>query len=66
MVDDIITIGVQVNGKLRSSININLEENEEDIKKTALTSPNVLKYTKSAKVIKVIYVPKKIVSVVIK
>ena len=59
-------IGVQVNGKLRGSILISEEDTEEEIKTKALNNENVKKYTDGLNIVKVIVVPKRIVSVVVK
>ena len=59
-------IGVQVNGKLRGSILISDDDSEEEIKTKALNNANVKKYTEGLNVVKVIVVPKRIVSVVVK
>ena len=61
-----IAIGVQVNGKLRGSIEITDEMTEEEIKTLAQNEENVKKYLEGQKIVKVIYVNKKIVSIVIK
>ena len=43
-IDNEITIGVQVNGKLRGEINISKDEDEEQIKRKALSNENVKKH----------------------
>lgn len=64
--DSEFEIGVQVNGKLRGSVLISEEDTEEEIKMKALNNENVKKYTDGLNIIKVIVVPKRIVSVVVK
>ncbi len=64
--DEELTIGVQVNGKLRGSINIKIDDTEETIRTKALNEENVSKHIKDKEIIKVIIIPKKIVSIVIK
>ena len=64
--DSEFEIGVQVNGKLRGSVLISEEDTEEEIKAKALNNENVKKYTDGLNIIKVIVVPKRIVSVVVK
>ncbi|MDD2504988.1 MAG: class I tRNA ligase family protein, partial [Bacilli bacterium] len=59
-------IGVQVNGKLRGSILVNNNMNEEDVLKEALKEPNIIKHTENKKIVKTIIIPKKIVNIVIK
>ena len=64
--DSEFEIGVQVNGKLRGSVLISEDDSEEEIKMKALNNENVKKYTDGLNIIKVIVVPKRIVSVVVK
>lgn len=59
-------IAVQVNGKLRATIHIKSDEDEESIKKKALAVDNVKKYTDGMNIIKVIVIPNKIVNIVVK
>ncbi len=65
-VDDSIEIGVQVNGKLRGTININVDEDEESVKAKALDVENVKKFCDGHEIKKVIVIKNKIVSIVIK
>ena len=65
-IDEEKEIGVQVNGKLRASIKIKLDENEESIKEKALNSENVKKHIENKSIIKIIVIPNKIVNVVVK
>ncbi len=60
-----IVIGIQVNGKLRSEIEIDQSDSEDDIKQKALQKPEVMKWTEGKEIKKVIYVPGKIISVVV-
>ena len=64
--DSEFEIGVQVNGKLRGSVLISEDDSEEEIKMKALNNENVKKYTDGLNIVKVIVVPKRIVSVVVK
>lgn len=63
--DETMTIAVQVNGKLRGEISIATDANEDDIKAAALAHENVAKFIDKEPT-KVIYVPGKLVSVVVK
>ena len=65
-VDDTIEIGVQVNGKLRGTINISVDEDEESVKAKALDVENVKKFCDGHEIKKVIVIKNKIVSIVIK
>ncbi|MDD2208178.1 MAG: leucine--tRNA ligase [Bacilli bacterium] len=61
-----ISIGVQVNGKLRASISITEDMSDEEIKTLATEEDNVKKHLENKEIVKIIIVPKKIVSIVIK
>jgi len=65
-VDNEKEIGVQVNGKLRSSIKVAINESQEETKNKALNEENVKKHIEGKEVIKVIVVPGKIVNIVVK
>ena len=66
IVDDKLTIGVQVNGKLRGTIEINNGEDEESIKEKAMNVENVKKFTEGKTIIKTIVIKNKIVNIVVK
>ena len=61
-----VTIGVQVNGKLRGSIQVNDNMDEEEIKNLAFNESNVQRYVEGKEIIKTIVIPKKIVNIVVK
>ncbi len=63
--DDTIEMVVQVNGKLRGSLEVALDEDPEVIKKIALALPNVQRIMEDKQVRKIIVVPNKIVNIVI-
>ncbi len=63
--DAVVTIGVQVNGKLRGSIDVERDAPEARLQDLALALPNVAKHTQGKTVRKVIVVPGKIVNVVV-
>lgn len=60
-----IEMAVQVNGKLRGTILIPVDAQEETIKQAALALPSVLRDTEDKAIKKIIVVPKKIVSIVV-
>lgn len=64
--DSDITIGVQVNGKLRGTINIPKDLSKEDIEKKAMENENVIKFIEGKDIVKVIVIPGKIVNIVVK
>lgn len=59
-----INIAVQVNGKLRATIEVAADADEESIKAGAQTEQNVMRFTEGKTVKKIIYVPKKLVNIV--
>ena len=65
-IDDEKEIGVQVNGKLRSSIKISINEDEESIKSKALSEENVKRHIEGKEVVKIIVIPGRIVNIVVK
>ncbi|MCH7835787.1 MAG: class I tRNA ligase family protein, partial [Chloroflexi bacterium] len=64
--EDEITLVVQVNGKLRDRIQAPAGIQEDRAKELALASPRVQRFIDQKKVTKVIYVPGKLVNVVVK
>ncbi|MFY9227926.1 MAG: class I tRNA ligase family protein [Candidatus Microsaccharimonas sp.] len=65
IVEDIMTIAVQVNGKLRGEIEVAKDLDAEAIKTAALGQENVAKFVENKKPTKVIYVPGRLVSIVL-
>ena len=59
-------IAVQVNGKLRGTISISIDDSEEAIKEKALSNENVKRHTEGKEIVKVIVIKNKIVNVVVK
>jgi leucyl-tRNA synthetase len=60
-----ITIVLQINGKVRSRISVPADEEGEKIKALALSDERIACLTAGKKVIKVVYVPKKLVNIVL-
>ena len=60
-----ITIPIQVNGKRRAEIIIQNNSSQEEVKKLALSNSNISKILGESQPKKVIYVPGRIVNVVI-
>jgi len=63
--EEAMTIVVQINGKLRSRMTVPVDEDAEKIKADALADEKIVALTKNAKIVKVIYVPKKLVNIVV-
>ena len=65
LVKDNLQIIVQVNGKLRSRIEVSANADKKQIEETALVDENVIRFTEDKQVIKVIVVPGKLVNIVV-
>jgi len=65
-IENEIEIGVQVNGKLRSSIKIVKDEDQDKVKEKALNEENVIKNIQGKEIVKVIVVPNRIVNIVVR
>lgn len=65
IVEEEILIIVQVNGKLRGKMKVRANASEEDIKAVALMDENVARFISDKEIKKLIYVPKKIVNIVV-
>ena len=65
-IDEEKEIGVQVNGKLRATIKVNINDSEEILKEKALAEEYVKKFTEGKEIIKVIAIKGKIVNIVVK
>ena len=63
--DEEITIGVQVNGKLRGTITIEIDATEEEMRTKALEDEKVKNYIGQKEVKKIIAIKGKIVNIVI-
>lgn len=63
---DSIPMAVQVNGKVRATIEVGVDEDKQSIENKALSNENVQKFTEGKKIAKVIVVPGKLISVVAK
>jgi leucyl-tRNA synthetase len=63
---DAVEIPVQVNGKLRARIMASPEASDEELRDMALSDPKVGEHTDGKEIVKVVVVPKRLVSVVVK
>ena len=59
-------IGVQVNGKLRASIKVNVNDSEDVMKEKAMAEENVKKFIDGKEIVKVIAIKGRIVNIVVK
>jgi len=65
LVEHTVTVGVQVNGKLRGTIELTKDAAEDDVRSAALALPNIAKAMTGKPARKVIVVPNRIVNVVV-
>ena len=66
MVEDEKLIVVQVNGKVRGKVTVAADADEETVKAVAFADENVKKFTDNTQILKVIYVPGKLLNMVVK
>lgn len=66
LVTSTIKIAVQVNGKLRGEVEVSADADKEMIIEQALAQPNVVRFTDGKEIVKQIYVPGKILNLVVK
>ncbi|NBI42694.1 leucine--tRNA ligase [[Haemophilus] felis] len=66
MVEDEKLVVVQVNGKVRGKVTVPADATEEQVKNTALADENVARHLDGLNIIKVIYIPFKMLSFVAK
>ncbi len=64
--DDTFVLAIQINGRLRSTIEVASDITEESAKELAFADENVKKWLEDKEVIKVVYVKGKLLSIVIK
>ena len=64
--ETLITIPIQINGKLRGTVDVSQQATEAEIRRLAEAHPGIVKYLNSGEVIKVIYVPGRTMNFVVK
>ena len=65
LIDNVVSIGVQVNGKMRGTIDIGVDASQEDAVAVAKSHGNVSRHLEEATIRKVIYVPGRILNMVV-
>lgn len=65
VVDEEVLVVVQVNGKLRSKVTVAADTGEEELKALALADEKVLLFTEGKAVRKIIFVPGKLINIVV-
>ena len=66
LVEDTVEIVVQVNGKIKTKLNIAKDEDKESVLAKAKADENVAKVIEGKNVVKEIVVPNKLVNIVVK
>ncbi|HJW95465.1 MAG TPA: leucine--tRNA ligase [Thermoanaerobaculia bacterium] len=66
MQEDVVTIAVQVNGKLRGQVDVANPPQKDDAIAAAKSNENVRKWIEGKEIVKEIYVPSKLVNIVVK
>ncbi len=63
--EDKLIIPIQINGKIREELLVSADISEDDLKKLVYINPKVKNYTSDKPIKKFIYIPGKIISIVI-
>jgi leucyl-tRNA synthetase len=66
LVEDTVSIAVQVNGKLRATIDAPINSEQEAVKKLVFSDDKVIRHTADQTIVKEIYVKNKIYNIVVK
>ncbi|KPL20749.1 MAG: hypothetical protein AMJ93_11165 [Anaerolineae bacterium SM23_84] len=64
--DEVVTLVVQVNGKVRDRLSVPVGISEEQAQELALGSPKVQRHTANKSVVKIVYVPEQVINIVVK
>ena len=64
--EEMITLVVQVNGKVRDRVELPVDVNEETARTLALQTDGVKRHSQGKEIVKVIFVPGRLVNVVVK
>lgn len=65
-IDDVIQMPIQINGKVRGTIEINVDDSQEEIRRKVESDENVSKHLIGKTIVKEIFIPGKIYNIVIK
>jgi leucyl-tRNA synthetase len=65
-VDEVVTVVVQVNGKVRERLEVPRDEDEQSVIDQALASPRVQPHITGKEVVKTVSIPNKLVSIVVR
>ncbi|MCF7918438.1 MAG: leucine--tRNA ligase [Candidatus Cloacimonetes bacterium] len=62
---EVVTYAIQIMGKVRGKLEVPVDTDEEELKKSALELENVQKYIEGKKIKKIIVIPRKLISIVV-
>ena len=65
LTSDTVTIIVQVNGKLRSKLELPISMDQQGVEKAALADENVQRFTQNKPPKKMVYIPGKLINIVV-
>jgi leucyl-tRNA synthetase len=65
IIDDTVAMGIQVNGKVRAEISVSKDISEADVQEKVLAIPEIAKWIDGKQVRKFIFIPGKIISIVV-
>jgi len=66
IVGDMIVIAIQINGKLRDSVAVAVDSDQSTVEKAAFESTKVKAFTENKEIVKKIYVPGRILNILVK
>ena len=66
VVDEVVSVAVQVNGKLRAVLDMPANANQDEVETNAVKNHQVRKFTEGKKVVRMIYIPGKVLNIVVK
>jgi leucyl-tRNA synthetase len=64
IVEDMVTLVIQVNGKVRDRLEMPAGTNKEEAEQSALAAPKVQSYLEGKQILKAIVVPDRLVNIV--
>ena len=65
-IDETITIALQVNGKLRSTVDVDRNIDKAELEKIALADEKIIAHIEGKAIVKTIVVPQRLVNIVVK
>lgn len=65
-VENTVEMAVQVNGKVRATVSVSLDDSKDTVKEKVMKNEELLKYIEGKNIVKEIYVPGRIYNIVVK